>query len=50
MVASPGSNVQNLGKSQARAFSGEITMVQLFSLSLLIDAKRDDKRSSVNIC
>lgn len=53
MMAGPGSNVQDLGKALAKAFFGEFTMVPLFSLSLLIAAKRDDykyKRTSVNVC
>lgn len=48
IMAGPGSNVQDLGKAEARAFFGEVTMVQLFSLSFLIAAKRDYRRGSVN--
>lgn len=47
IMVNPGSNVQDLGKAESRAFS-EVTMVQLFSLSFLIAAKRDYGRASVN--
>lgn len=46
----PSSNVEKLGKDQAKSFSGGDMMVLLFSLSLLTAAEGDSRKGSVNVC